>query len=231
MYYEDIFKGRHTLLVAVHADNITQVLKNVRVAEESGADGVFLINHGVSYSHLTEWYTETRLRHPEYWIGLNYLDLTQIHAIVEMPHSASGLWVDDMGIRDNGEPTYNTLKDLRAHWWAMHPERLHFGGVAFKGQRAVQDPAVAAKNAMGKTDVIATSGHKTGSPPTVEKIVAIRRAIGDRPLAVASGISRENVQQFKPYVDCFIVASSIGKNFFELDPAKVQRLAKIIHEK
>lgn len=229
MYYREIFTSRNTLLVAIHVDTPKQVQDNVEIAREEGADGVFLVNHSVEHAHMTEWYHEVRRKHPDFWIGLNYLDLWQLQAIQALPRSASGLWVDDMGIRDDDETTSNTIDLLRAHWWAWHPERLHFGGVAHKGQRTVQDPALAAKKAMGKTDVITTSGDKTGSAPKLEKIVAIRRAIDDHPLAVASGMSRENVRQFMPYVDCFIVASSISKNFFHLSPPDVRRLAKIIH--
>lgn len=231
MLYREIFAKRHILLVAVHVDTPKQTQDNVQIAKEEGADGVFLVNHAVEWKHMTEWYHEVRQKHPDFWVGLNYLDLRQLDAMRTLPCDASGLWVDDMGIRDDDEATPNTMRLLRANWWLRHPERLHFGGVAHKGQRPVADPAQAAKNAVGKTDVITTSGEKTGSAPTIEKIVSIRRAIGDEyPLAVASGISRENVRQFKPYVDCFIVASSIGKSFYDLDPSKVRSLAKIIHE-
>lgn len=229
MHYRDIFPP-HALLVVVHAQTFAQVKENVDIAMHYGADGVFLINHGPTHTELTSWYLKLRREIPAGWIGLNYLDLSQSQAIAELPHSASGLWVDDMGVRDDNEPTPNTLDNLRAHWWAAHPERLHFGGVAFKGQQLVKDPAKAARKAIRQTDVITTSGPQTGSPPALEKIVAMRRVIDDRILAVASGISHENVRQFKPYVDCFIVASGISEDYHQLDPKKVLRLAEIIHE-
>src|SRR3989344_5531922 len=69
---------------------------------------------------------------------------------------------------------------------------------------------MACQNALNYVDTVATSGDKSGSPPDVAKVQAMREAI--RPhdsLALASGVSVENVALFKPYVDTFLVASSI----------------------
>jgi predicted TIM-barrel enzyme len=83
--------------------------------------------------------------------------------------------------------------------------------------------------------VATTSGDKTGSPPSLEKLTAIRQNIGQMPLAVASGVAAGNVVAMKPYVDKFLVASSITErsgplgNHEYLVPEKVRELADIIH--
>lgn len=78
-------------------------------------------------------------------------------------------------------------------------------------------------------DVVTTSGPGTGEPPTVEKLATMRQALGDRALAVASGITPENVEPFLPYVDAFLVATGIEHRFGYLEPGRVRALADAIH--
>jgi hypothetical protein len=49
------------------------------------------------------------------------------------------------------------------------------------------------------------------------------------PLAVASGITSENIEIFKPHVDVFMVATGISANFHDLDPVKTYQLATLIN--
>jgi len=60
-----------------------------------------------------------------------------------------------------------------------------------------------------KLDVITTSGVKTGAAPSLYKIQQISQ-VATKPIAIASGISIDNVKQFKPYVRDFLVGTSIG---------------------
>jgi predicted TIM-barrel enzyme len=53
---------------------------------------------------------------------------------------------------------------------------------------------------------------------------------GDYPLAIASGITPENIEKYLPYVDYFLVATGISKTFDEFDPEKRKLLAQKIHE-
>lgn len=108
---------------------------------------------------------------------------------------------------------------------------LWFAGTAFKYQKEVRDLAQVAKLAKKFSDVITTSGDRTGNPPSVEKLRIIREAIGNHPLANASGTTPENVHLMKPYIDCFLVASGILKpgSFTEFDPPRVRDMALAIH--
>ena len=80
-------------------------------------------------------------------------------------------------------------------------------------------------------DVITTSGVATGHAAELKKIAMFRAAIGDRPLAIASGITPENAVSFSE-VDCFMVATGINKknNFYELDRSRLARMMKVTRE-
>lgn len=216
--------GKHVFLPVIHAESEDQVVRNMKVADGGGADGVFLINHHLSHHQLFSVYDFAREKFPAMWIGLNCLDLGW-RAIGKMPHTVQGLWADNGGVTDLGVDTdfYHFHNLRKGSGW----KGLYFGGVAFKGQAPVEDPAKAAKNAMPFTDVITTSGPRTGVAPLVSKIQAMRRAINGHPFAIASGINIHNVDQYMPFCDCFMVNSSIVyPDSEDFDPGRLQALAR-----
>ena len=98
---------------------------------------------------------------------------------------------------------------------------LYFGGVAFKYQRPVEDLTRAARLAVRYMDVVTTSGPGTGIAAARDKIAEMKEAVGGFPLAIASGITPENVSDYLDVTDCFLVATGISRSFTELDLQKV----------
>lgn len=224
--FDEVFTSKltHVFLPVIHVEAEDQAVRNMKIARDNGADGVFLINHTIRWSQLLSVYDWARGSFPTFWIGINCLDLDRSMALQHAPTGLQGLWCDNGGVDDIGvSQNFFYFENLRkSRGW----KGLYFGGVAHKGQNRVYDPALAAKHAVGHIDVITTSGDSTGQPPEVSKIQAMRRAINGHPLAIASGMSVENVERFMPYCDCFLVASSIGHSFSELDPQKTLAFAK-----
>lgn len=222
--FKSIFPRRHTFLAVVHVECEAQALRNTRIAEQEGADGVFLINHSISSDCLLNYYGLVKEQLPNFWIGINCLDLGR-SAIDFIPKHAAGLWVDNAGINEDVKSLYfaQEFEDRRkTSGW----DGLYFGGVAFKYQREVADTARVAKFAIPYVDVITTSGAGTGIAAKIDKIRTIKNAIGDHPLAIASGITPENVDDYMPYTDCFMVATGISDSHTELNPSRVRALAK-----
>lgn len=220
------FAKQHTFLPVVHADKLNQVLRNISVAKENGADGVFLINHDVSFSRLMEMYTTATTEFPNFWIGLNFLELHPLGAfrIANFPSTLQGLWTDNAHTaRAEGSlvEAMVFLHERTLRRW----EGIFFGGVEFKGQSHSDNPAAAAADAVPYVDIITTSGDRTGSPPSVEKIKSMKQSIDNFPLAIASGMTPENVHEYLPYADCFLVASGISHSFTELNPNLVRQFA------
>jgi hypothetical protein len=222
---KSIFPKRHVLLAVVHVETFPQALRNAQIAEAEGADGVFLINHSIPFHLLIGAYETVRDALPSLWVGLNCLDLGR-SALSYVPHSLAGLWVDNAGIteRDNPAAGAEAFARIREECgW----RGLYFGGVAFKYQERV-DHAKAARQAVPFVDVITTSGDGTGKAANVEKIREMKEAIGDHPLAIASGITPENVGEYLSHADCFLVATGISDSHTELNPARVRALAHLL---
>ncbi len=215
------------LIPVIHVVDMGQMLKNLEVAVSNGADGVFLISHGsVSYRKLIKMHNKAIKLYPHFWIGLNFLDLPGKTVFDKIPDSVNGIWVDNGGINDdNIEQAKLISKSIKRSSF----KGLYFGGVAFKGQY-FKNAKKCASLAVDFMDIVTTSGTMTGKAASLKKIISMKKAIGDESLAVASGITIENVKEYLPYVDYFLVATGISINFHELDPVKVKELSKIVHE-
>ncbi|HVM76868.1 MAG TPA: BtpA/SgcQ family protein [Candidatus Paceibacterota bacterium] len=231
--YRAVFQKRHALFAVIHVKDSEQALRNVDIARSEGADGVFLINHdNTPYQFLFHWQRMAKEKHPAFWIGINCLNLTPvstfrtINNFGKYQNTVDGVWCDDGGIDDAPEQSVRVAREILAERQRNQYRGLHFGGVAFKHQKLSKDPAKAARLATPFMDVVTTSGDATGIAADVQKICRMKGAIGAFPLAIASGITPENVEQYMPYADCFLVASGISNSFTELNPKRVNMLAK-----
>jgi predicted TIM-barrel enzyme len=220
--YRSTFKNTNAFLAVVHVENGEQAVRNARIAQDEGADGIFLINHDSGHEELLNIYAQVRRDLPWLWVGLNCLDLGR-SALRIIPKTTAGLWVDNAGITETDVVQAKRFNDFRI---GLGWKGLYFGGVAFKYQEPVDDVAAVAKAAMPYVDVITTSGDGTGHAPALEKIKKMKVAIGSHPLAIASGITPENVLEYVPYADCFLVATGVSDSHTELNPVRVRALAR-----
>jgi hypothetical protein len=221
--FRNVFHNRHVVLPVIHVTTLEQALRNTQIALVGEADGVFLINHGLPYQELLDVYARVREKFPGFWIGLNCLDLEPKEVFRRVPTGMEGVWVDNAMIREDrqAQPDAQAVLDVQRHLgWAGS----YFGGVAFKYQREVRDLVTAALTATRYMDVVTTSGPGTGRAAMPEKIRIMKEAIGEHPLAISSGVTPENVHNYLPFADCFLVATGISWSFEELDPAKVRSL-------
>lgn len=226
-HIRDIFRTQKIILPVIHVASEDQALRNTSIAREASADGVFLINHGMSSTELLRIHRIVYAEHRHWWVGVNCLDLSPINVIRSIDDSVAGVWVDNAMIDETSEeqPKAEAVLEARNETgWTG----LYFGGVAFKYQRHVDDLAKAATKASRFMDVVTTSGPGTGYAASPEKIRVMKQALGDHPLAIASGITPENVGDYLDSADCFLVATGISKSFEELDPARVSALVQVI---
>jgi predicted TIM-barrel enzyme len=225
--YRTVFPQRHVVLPVIHVESTDQALRNASIARGAGCAGVFLINHDMPFTELLDIHQSVSSEFPGWWIGVNLLDLPPEEVFRELGEEVSGVWVDNARIDERYEPQAEAemieAARVKSGW-----SGLYFGGVAFKYQRPVQDLARAARLAMDYMDVVTTSGPGTGQAAPRQKIQAMRQALGDFPLAIASGIAPANVHEVLDLADCFLVATGISRSFTEFDPGLVKALVSAI---
>lgn len=227
MEFRNVFSERHVILPVIHVGSQEQALRNAKIARDANVDGVFLINHGMSSKELLSIHHAVVAEHEDWWVGVNCLDLSPVEVFRRIDDTVAGVWVDNAMIHEKDEvhPEAEQVLDARKK---IDWSGLYFGGVAFKYQRPVDDLAQAAMKAARYMDVVTTSGPGTGHAASPEKISVMKQALGDHPLAIASGITPENVADYLDIADCFLVATGIGKSFDELDAERVNSLVEKI---
>lgn len=133
----------------------------------------------------------------------------------------------------------------------LHP--LFFGSVAFKYQPFDPMPEFAARFATMGGMIPTTSGPGTGQPPDVAKLQSMRDELErlrvdqsgrpltfqlhslplptppSTPLAIASGMTPENLADFLPHVTHFLVATGVSTDMHHFDGARLRRFVEIAH--
>ena len=221
------------VLPVIHAQDNEQIDRNIEIAVRCGAQGVFLINHDFDVTKFLPLIERCRQAHPLLWLGVNFLGVTGRDAFPILGDLESrGLaidayWADDACIDEQHESQaqageINIVRE-ESGW-----SGIYFGGTAFKKQRAV-DPADYLRSgqiAAQWMDVVTTSGVATGEAAEIEKIETFRQGVGTGTLAVASGITPENVHDYAPYVDAILVATGINlpQDFYNIDRTRLSHL-------
>jgi predicted TIM-barrel enzyme len=235
--FHKLFKSPGPVVTPViHVLDLEQSARNVAVAVEAGAAGVFLINHDFEKERLLPIIRGVRERWPGLWLGVNFLAVTGRDAFPVLGRlEAEGCpvdayWADDarMDEREEVQAEADEIARVRTEsgWTGMY-----FGGVSFKKQRPV-DPALnrrSAEIALPFMDVVTTSGIATGHEAEDTKIADFRAGLGDAPLALASGVTPENAARYGSDVDCFLVATGINRegDFYNIDPARLDALLAV----
>ncbi|MEM0987292.1 MAG: adenine phosphoribosyltransferase [Pseudomonadota bacterium] len=223
------------VLPVIHVLDTDKTLRNVEVLIQEGAAGCFLINHDFGVDPFLPIVRDVRATYPGLWMGVNFLGVTGRDAfpilgdLTRAGCPVDAYWGDDARIDEAGgsQPEAAAIADARrsSKW-----PGLYFGGTAFKMQRPVapDDWQAAAREAVAFMDAVTTSGIATGKATDLRKIEDFRAGIGDAPLAIASGVTPENAEDYAD-VDAFLVATGINVpgDFYTIDRARLAKLMQI----
>ena len=228
----EVFGSSPVLLPVVHPIGRDEALTAIRIAHDLGVPGVFLIDQGMHEREVLQLVREVRDLYPTLWIGMNLLSRAPADALITVLDACGfidGIWSDNAGIDERGSehPRAEAFVTARhaASW-----QGLYFGGVAFKYQREIASAELgrAGTAAVPYMDVICTSGPGTGYAADVEKVRALRAGIGDHAMALASGVTPQNVRSYLPYVQAFLVGTGIEQRIGVLDPVKIEALMRAL---
>lgn len=221
------------VLPVIHVSDAQQAVRNAEVALNEGAQGVFLINHDFPHNDLVPIIEHVRRCFPALWLGVNFLGVTGRDAFPILGGlEAAGTmvdayWADDARIdeRADDQTEAREIAGVRASsGWSG----LYFGGTAFKKQRDVapEDHERSAAIATGYMDAVTTSGIATGEATDLSKVETFRRGCGDHALAIASGVTPDNVHLYAGLVDGILVATGINfaGDFYNTDPERLRAL-------
>ncbi len=226
------------LFPVIHPLHFAQVINQAELCKNAGVDGIFLINQGhLKSGHFYSDFmklidTAARVKQLfDMWVGINILDKNPFFVAPLLTYyGIDGYWTDT-------DESYHVRK-ISDCAWDIDFVPNYYPSFDFKYQDQTKEKSdlrndIEAALRLGylwATEmVITTSGPATGTPPDIEKIKWFREVIGpDVTLAIASGINLENIESFLPYVDHFLVASSLEDEYGRFNEDRLKQMVSIV---
>ena len=207
----------------IHLSTPEVAYRNAELAQACGCVGVFLIEMEGRNDAIDSVAFELKRRFVGLKVGVNYLGMPAHFAIVRsLSLGLDATWTDNPGVRSDG--VHPTTREATVPVLQQNPGHLFFASVAFKYQTVDADPPAAARAALALGMIPTTSGVATGVPPQASKLHAMRQAVGDGPLAVASGIDTDNAYELGRFLTHILVSTGISSSFHEFDEGLLRRL-------
>jgi hypothetical protein len=201
-----------------------QAVRNVELARDADADGVFLVNHGNSLDRLLEIAGNIAASQPGLFLGLNCFDLAAQDVVRRAPSGVAAVWANEPLVPATTESTAASVRRAR--------EASGWDGLFFATLATLSGPHDALRQSLAgadQIDVLTIVGHGFEQPSRLEQMRGVSGALGDRPVAVASAISSTHVDRLLPHVDCIMTTARTNNGLESLDFGEAQRLAARIH--
>lgn len=206
----------------IHVENHETALANATIAAQAKAEGIFLIQMHGNDDLLDPLIYPIRQQFPQLKVGFNFLSLSPLEALRRsLQLGADATWTDRPGVRSDGVSV--EAEDISA-LLLQHSDHLFFASIAFKYQPVDPNPWLAAQKAYYLGMIPTTSGEATGMAPAAEKLRLIKKGQSSLSLALASGITADNVGEFLPYLTHCLVSTGISHDFEHFDAKKLQQL-------
>lgn len=212
------------ILPVIHFLDRNLAVEQSAIAKDNGAAGVFLISHHGNDAELVEVAADIKLANVDFQVGINLLSMSPLRA-AELAYGCNldMVWADDMGVDSRGLTQEGVLLSSFAK---AHPKFKMFASVAFKYRPHEPNPGFAALKALEAGFIPTTSGEATGSAPEIFKIREMSSATNGN-LAIASGMTPDNVGTYAKYLSYILVATGISIDDYRIDPDKLKRLIEI----
>ncbi|MEX0776255.1 MAG: BtpA/SgcQ family protein [Phycisphaeraceae bacterium] len=187
-------------------------------------------------SHMTSLAVEVRRAHPHVPLGINVLRNDGVAALA-VAHAVGasfirvnilcGARVTDQGVIQG---IAHDLLRLRQNLGAGHIRILADVDVKHSAplaQRAIEDE-VADTVERGLADALVVSGSGTGKPVDADQLQRVKRAAGDCPVFLGSGVSTGTIGAYLPHIDGVIVGTSIKRDGKAEQPVDAQRVRALM---
>lgn len=217
---EIIFKEKNIMkiLPVIHIKDEDQAISEAELIINSGCDGFWLINHNGNDNLTLSLASILSERYPNNIVGVNLLSQNPFSAIDSaIKFDLKYLWLDYAGVhsKDQNEILLTQQKlAIKNHGLNI------FAGTAFKYQQKEENPVKATKIALSNNLTVTTSGSATGCEADLNKIELMSEA-ADGELALASGLTIDNIEDYHPYVKYAMVATGISKDQYYIDHEKL----------
>lgn len=189
-------------------------LRNALMCSKLGAWGVALISMDADNDELCALAEVIKYGHPNLKVGVNHLGETALASLTK--NIASELdftWSDNQLVVDG--IVSGLAQECRD--FLKGSSHLLFSAVSFKYQKVDQDPVQSTLKTHELGFIPTTSGAKTGVSADLEYLKKLSSIIPLKSLAVASGLTPDNILEQKQYLGYGLVATGVSKDFYNFD--------------
>lgn len=209
------------IIPVIHHINEEITVKNIELCVKHGVYGVFLISMEGVNEGLSALAKRIKNNYPDLKVGVNHLGYNAKDSIYEgLNYSLDFIWSDNpivtgQFITNEAELIAEEIKDT---------ELKFFNSVAFKYQKVEKNLEQVVINSKSLGFIPTTSGEATGKSADLSKIITMKNAIPDYHLAIASGLTPENVHEYTPFIEYGLVATGISEDFHTFDSLKLKKI-------
>ena len=211
------------IIPVIHHRDELLTFRNAQLCHKNNVYGLFIISMEGNNEGLAALARKIKNEFPTLKIGVNHLGYKSLNSLYEcLNYSLDMMWSDEpivtgSFISKEAEDIYKELNENKIDF---------FNSVAFKYQAEEFYIEDSVKNSKSLGFIPTTSGQATGVAAEINKIKKMKEALRDYPLAIASGLTPENVKEYSKMIDYGLVATGISKNFYEFDEEKIKSILK-----
>lgn len=210
----EIFDHVKPILAMLHLkgndaeERLERAIREADIYAGCGVDGMIVEDYYGDADDVERALAYLTKERPEYMLGVNVLDNFARSYELARQYGAKFMQVDSicghLALKD--EPAYFELVD----GYRSDGKVAVIGGVRFKYQPYLSNRSLEEdlSIAMRHCDAIAVTGSGTGVVTDTEKIHQFRAAIGEFPLVVAAGMTKETIAEKLSIGDAAIVGST-----------------------
>lgn len=211
------------IIPVIHHINEELTIKNAQLCFENNVYGLFIISMEGNNDGLSALAKKIKNKFSILKIGVNHLGYSSIESVYEgLNYSLDMIWSDEPIVTsyEIKEEAYKIEKELK------NSSLKFFNSVAFKYQAEEKNIEKAVSNSKNLGFIPTTSGQATGVAAEVEKIQKMKKELGNYSLAIASGLTPENIHTYNKMIEYGLVATGISKSFYEFDEKKLKDILK-----
>lgn len=211
------------VIPVIHHIDTQTTLRNAAICARTGAWGVTLISMDADNSELCALAEVIKYGYPNLKVGVNHLGELAFDSIAQnLESDLDFTWTDNQLVKDGIASEFA----MQCSSLLQGKDHLLFSAVSFKYQEKDLDPVRSALKTFELGFVPTTSGAKTGASADLEYLNKLSSIIPVKTLAVASGLTPENVLVQKQYLGFGFVATGVSKDFNNLDENLLKEFIK-----
>lgn len=208
-----LFQNEKPIIGMIHLkgkddeDVFERAKKEIAIYIEHGVDGIILETYFGNYYQLERILEYVEKSNLPVVYGVNCLNVDHLGFHLANKYHAQFVQIDSVvgHVKERDEPSLHEFFKIERE----NSDACLIGGVRFKYQPVLSSHTVEEdlKTAMTRCDGICVTGEATGENTSIEKIKQFKDTVGNFPVIVAAGITKETLEEQMSIADAAIIGS------------------------